>query len=244
MKKIFTSIIICAFVPFLNAQEVHYGFKLGGNISNLVGDYPSINDSELSADHKSKLGIHLGMFFEHEINDRFSIQPELLLSTQGNKYEIIESYFDDISNSNEKITNTQTTRLTYLNLPIMLKYRLADKFFVEFGPQIGYLVSAKAEFEYEDANFPEDNESVTINLLQDGTVDFFGETATFKSTINRLDFGLNLGGSYDITEKIFVQARYYYGLSRIDKSSTNNLDFSSWNLKNSVFQLSVAYRLK
>lgn len=242
MKKI-TILFLCAFFTFSFAQEINYGFKLGGNLSNLRGDYPTINDPEVSLSNKNKVGFHVGAFLEYEINDRFSVQPEFLLSTQGNVVEVVEAYFDDVSNQNERITNSQTTNLTYLNLPIMLKYHITEKFDVELGPQIGFVVGAKSKLGYEDANFPEDNESITINLLQDGTYNYLGETLEIRSSINRLDYGINLGASYDLTEKIFVQARYYLGLSTIDKNSTNNTDLSSWNLKNSVFQLSLAYKL-
>lgn len=243
MKKILTSTVIVIICSFSQAQEINYGFKLGGNLSNLVGDYPEDTEPVITSDNKSKLGVNVGMFLEYEINNNFSFQPELLFSLQGNKYETKEEYFDDFTNQNEKVTLTQTTRLSYINLPLILKYHVTEKIDIEFGPQIGYLVGAKADFEYQDANFPEDNEEITIDLLNDGTYNFLGATIQWQEAINRFDYGLNLGASYDINENIFIQARYYYGLSTIDDNSTNGLDFSSWDLKNSVFQLSLAYKL-
>lgn len=243
MKTSLTLFLLCIISSISFAQEINYGFKLGGNLSNLVGDYPEDTNPEISSDNKSKLGVNVGVFLEYEINDDFSFQPELLLSTQGNTYEVVEKYFGDLTNQMEKTTITQNTKLTYINLPFLVKYHLNEKFDIEFGPQVGYLISAKADFDYKDANFPEDNESLTVDLLNDGTYNFFGQTVNFQEGVNRFDFGLNFGGAYAISETLFVQARYYYGLSTIDDSSTNNQDFSSWNLKNSVFQLSVGYRL-
>src|SRR5690606_10757405 len=129
---------------------------------------------------------------------------------------------------------TQNSKFTYINLPIILKYQLIDKLNIEFGPQVGFLVSAKADLEYEDHYDPSDNESVTIDLLKDGTYEFLGETLLVKKGMNQIDAGLNLGASYNLTNNLFVQGRYYRGLTKIDKNSTNGLDYSSFNLKNSI----------
>ena len=69
-----------------------------------------------------------------------------------------------------------------------------------------------------------------------------GTTIQSKASANRLDFSLNIGSSYDITEKIFLQGRYNLGLSTVDKNSTNGSSTNSWNMKNGVFQLSAGYR--
>ena len=74
------------------------------------------------------------------------------------------------------------------------------------------------------------------------TYTFGGSTFEYTGKLNRLDFSLNLGASYDITEKIFIQGRYNLGLSTVDKNSTNGTSTNSWNMKNGVFQLSAGYR--
>lgn len=228
---------------YTNAQEINYGFKAGGNLSNLLGDYPDIPDPEISTDTKSILGVNLGFFLEYSLSRNFSIQPEVLLSTQGNKFEIKEEYFGDLTNQIERASLTQTTNLTYVNLPVMFKYHISDKIDIEFGPQLGYLISAKADFDYEDENFPEDNESITLDLLSDGSATFLGDRIEWRGALSRLDYGLNIGVSYDFTYNLFAQARYYYGLSSIDDNSTFDLDFSSWDLNNSVIQISIGYKI-
>ncbi len=233
MKKIIlTSFMLCSVFAF--SQEIKFGAKVGVNLSNLNGDYPTGID-----EHNSKIGFHIGGFAEYEINDKFTLQPELLFSSQGNTYGYKDyygggSYYDGAD---------YNLKLNYLNLPVIVKYKIIEKLSIDFGPQIGYLMSAKTKIDVtEDSRDPSQNYSVEIDMLNDGTYNLGGTTILSKASANRLDFSLNLGASYDITEKILLQGRYNLGLSTVDKNSTNGTSTNSWNMKNSVFQLSVGYR--
>lgn len=241
MKNIiFTSLMLCSVLAF--SQEIKFGAKVGLNISRLRGNYPTAQQVDVDeVNNMSKIGFHIGGFAEYSINGKFSIQPELLISTQGG---ILEFKGDDYIDQTYlgTVSITQNNKLTYLNLPIMLKYKVLTKLSVEFGPQIGYLVSAKNKLEFKDSQYPQENESVEIDLLHDGSYISQGKIVQVQGRANRLDFGLNLGTSYDLTEKIFIQVRYNLGLSVLDKNSTAGANTNSWNSKNSVFQLSAGYR--
>lgn len=224
--------MLCSVFAF--SQDIKFGAKIGLNLSNLRGDYPAaINE------HNSKIGFHIGGFAQYGINDKFTLQPELLFSTQGNTYGY-KTYYGGGTYYDGAEYNL---KLNYLNLPIILKYKIIEKLSVEFGPQIGYLMSAKTKVDVtEDSRDPSQNYSVEIDMLNDGVYNFGGTTVQSKASANRLDFSLNLGASYDITEKIFIEGRYNLGLSKVDKNSTNGTATNSWNMKNSVFQLSAGYR--
>lgn len=106
-------IAIFAFA-FANAQYKDFGLKGGLNVSDL-------SNSEASA----LVGFHIGGFAEFMIMEKFALQPELLFSTQGAKYD------------------SGTLNLIYVNLPVMGKYSVTENFSIEAGPQIGFLISAK-----------------------------------------------------------------------------------------------------
>jgi long-subunit fatty acid transport protein len=233
MKKfILTSFMLCSVFAF--SQEVKFGAKVGLNSSNLKGDYPAaINE------HNSKIGFHIGAFAEFEIADKFSLQPELLYSTQGNTYGYKTYYGGGTYYEGAEYD----LKLNYLNLPVILKYKILEKLSIDFGPQIGFLVSAKTKIDVtEDSRDASQNYSVVIDMLNNGTYNVGGTTIQTKASANRLDFGLNIGGTFDITESTFFQARYNLGLSNVDKNSTNGTSTDSWNMKNGVFQLSAGYR--
>ncbi|MEZ0129910.1 porin family protein [Flavobacterium sp. LBUM151] len=115
-------------------------------------------------------------------------------------------------------TGDITFKLSYINVPVMFKYYVAEKFNIEAGPQIGFLTSAKT----------------TTKL--DG---FSGEhDMDVKDMFESIDFGLNLGAGYNFTEHFSVGARYNLGLSNIAKTESGD----NTKLHNSVFSLSVGYK--
>ncbi|WP_413511831.1 porin family protein [Myroides odoratus] len=125
MKKITLSLLaIFAFsgVTFAQTPDIKLGAKAGLNISTV---------SDLD-DSKSRTGFHVGALAEIFINEKFSVQPEILYSTQGAKSS-------NLGGLSYKLT------LDYLNIPIMAKYYVMDGLSVQAGPQIGFNVKAEME---------------------------------------------------------------------------------------------------
>ena len=170
MKKVLlTAVAVMAF-GLSNAQDVKFGAKAGLNMSNVTGD---VEGAEM------KVGFQVGGFAEIKISDKFAVQPELVFTSLGDKEDFMGT--------------TVTNNLNYIAIPVMAKYFVAEKFNIEAGPQIGFLMSAKAEAD--------------------------GESVDIKDALNSTDFGLNLGFGYDFTENIGVGLRYTAGLSNILKDS-------------------------
>jgi len=195
MKKIILSIVAILTFGFVNAQEkedMSFGIKGGLNISTIT----NVNDVGVSS--SSLIGFHVGVFGEFMVSDKFAIQPELLYSAQGIKLD-----FDG---------DKGDLKLDYINIPVMAKYYVAEAFSLEFGPQIGFLVSAKAK----SGGVSED--------VKD----------QFKST----DVSLGFGANYNFAEKFMLGARYNLGLTRLQK----DLFPGESESKNSVFQISLGYK--
>lgn len=187
---------------------MHFGAKAGVNFANISGDDTSGLDS--------RTAFHVGIVAEIEISEKFSFQPELLYSGQGFKesYSEFGASFEDVY------------KLDYLNIPLMAKYYVAEGFSVEAGPQVGFLLSAKDDWE---GNYGEVTES--------GSEDF-------KDFVKGIDFGLNLGVGYKMTSGLNFGARYNLGLSNFwDIPSDIDPGFGIADIKNqnAVFQLSVGY---
>ncbi|GAA4810445.1 porin family protein [Litoribaculum gwangyangense] len=130
MKKITQLMVVLTFCFMANAQDettyksqINFGIKGGMNFSLIVGDDTDNFDG--------KIGFHLGGVLEFPISEKFSLQPELLYSLQGDK-----STFDGMEIK---------FKLDYLNLPMMAKYYVTEGFSLEAGPQVGFLMSAEAE---------------------------------------------------------------------------------------------------
>jgi len=206
MKRKIYVVVALFILTSLQAQKAQFGLKGGLNIANA-----SLKGEELPKG-KSLTGFHIGLFTDIKISKKFSFQPELLYSTQGTQFNLDFFFGGDVYNVDAKL------RLGYINIPLMMKYYPEAKFYLEFGPQIGFLTSA--EFE--------------VSAL--GTTD----TQDFKDSMNSTDFGLNFGAGYEVSKKVVLSARYNLGLSNgFDTEPGDNSTF-----KNSVFSFSLGYKFQ
>jgi len=199
MRKllILTAIILFGFKS-VNAQDVNFGAKAGVNFASFLGDKDH-ND-------KTRTAFHVGLVAEFMISDDFSFQPELMYSAQGGSYENAqdgEGLYDG------------TLKNDYLNVPLMAKYYVAEGFSLEAGPQVGFLLSAKDD--WED--------------VQTGESD----TEDWKDFYKGIDFGVNFGVGYKLEGGLNFGARYNLGLSNIWDDSE---DFKT---QNGVIQVSLGY---
>lgn len=186
MKKIIlAAVLFLATSATIQAQLLKIGVKAGVNFANQTGD------ASFSGIDYSKDGItsyHAGLIAEVKLLEKFSIQPELLYSTQGATYKNAIGEFKN--------------ELGYLSIPVMAKIYVTKSLSLEVGPQASFLVSNKKEFDVQDPK-------------------------TF-------DFAINAGLGLKITEGIFIQGRYGFGLTEVSSKA---------DLKNSVFQLSAGIML-
>lgn len=205
MKKIiFTAAAVFAFA-FTNAQDVKFGLKGGLNLSNWTGDTEG-------ADLKSRVGFNAGAFTLIKLSEKVSLQPEVLYSAQGAKIDDFTVNVDGVN-----YTGDVNFNLSYINVPVMFKYYVAEKFNLEVGPQIGFLTSA---------------ESVTKLNGYSQT-----DTQDVKDSFEKVDFGVNFGAAYDFDTHFSAGVRYNAGLSNIAKTEPGD----DTKMHNSVLSLSLGY---
>lgn len=203
-KNILTFIVILSF-GIINAQETKYGAKIGLNIANRPAEVSS----------KALFGINVGGFAEFPVSEVFSIEPELLYSMQGNKI------YNSSNSGTSTFSSTGTTSLSYIILPVMLKYYIADKLSLEAGPQIGYLLSANSDRTTESS----------INGLNTSS----SISSSDKSGLRTIDLGINLGAGYKVSDKIYAGFRSYLGaVDTYDPSGP-------LAVKNTVFSFNLGY---
>jgi hypothetical protein len=121
MKNLILAILMLASTTAFS-QGFQFGLKAGANFSNFVGS-DDIDDLEKN----TYVGFHGGAFVAFLLGDHLALQPELLFSTQGTKFKY--------AGNETKYT------VSYINVPIMVKYRFTGGFFLEAGPQFGFKVN-------------------------------------------------------------------------------------------------------
>lgn len=194
MKKLFLGAAI-AVSSLSFAQQ--FGIKGGMNVSSV-----SENDA------KSKIGFYAGAFANVPVAKSFSIQPEILYTQYGAKHE----------ETTPGMTLSYTAKLDYIAVPVMFQYNATPEFFLEAGPEFGFLVSAKTK-----------SEAVVSGVKA-------SNTENIKSELNGFNFGLGLGAGYYFTKNIGITARYVAGFTDIAKDNSGDA------VKNNNFQVGLAYK--
>lgn len=170
----FLSFCIATFLIVTVHAQVVFGVKAGLNLSEYFGTGTS---------RTMIPGLHAGGFATISIMQKFALQPEVVFSTQGNKSR------DGIS--------TFTDNTNWIIVPILFKYyNNATGFFVETGPQIGFLVFIK-----------EDDMTVLGWKYR-----------------NSNDFSWVLGAGFLFLRDLGLDVRYNLGLTNITKLGSNNVD--------------------
>jgi hypothetical protein len=130
-KNLITICVILVACISANAQIFKLGIKGGINYANQTGTDITVNSTNYKTEAISNF--HIGLLAEVKLGDRFSIQPEVLYSTQGAKYDAIG------------VAKDFTNDIGYISIPVMAKINLNNTFSLEFGPQASFLMSKKNE---------------------------------------------------------------------------------------------------
>ena len=137
-------------------------------------------------EHGMKPSYQAGLVMEYKFSPKFAIAPEVVFASQGGKFKAIE-----MNRFGLDVSKNVTFNTNYINVPVMLKYYVSPAFSIDFGPQVGFNVYSKVSVEGYDKAYD----------LKDNT--------------KGVDFGLGLGGTYNLTENAFVQARYTMGMTKV-----------------------------
>lgn len=141
--------------------------KVGVNIANIT----DVNDAD------PRIGLAAGAEFEYGLTDNIGLSAGVLYSMQGVKTIIVDA--------------DCTSKLDYLNVPILANYYVAKGFAVKLGVQPGFKLSSKAKFKE-----PGGSKEVDV----DG--------------IKSVDLSIPVGLSYQYQNIVF-DARYNWGVTKI-----------------------------
>jgi hypothetical protein len=144
-------------------KQATYGIKAGINFAELWGD-----DALPESDRK--VGYSFGAYASYKLSKGLKLQPELIWSLQGEKSESSGRY-----------------KISYLNIPVMLKWT-EGRFYTELGMQLGLLTISTAE-------------SVPEELRLDN--------------FETIDFSINAGLGFEIAEDWSIGLRYCQGMTNI-----------------------------
>ena len=175
IKTIFFSGVVILFSSIAYSQSIRFG--IDPVIALSKGSYKP----DAGIDRRIFAGFDGGVLVEIGVTPKFMIQPEANYSIVG----------VELNNGIDEFT----IKHTYVNVPLLAKFNVANRFNLMAGPQMGFLLSSRSD--------PSSGEAATDIKDQ------------FKST----DFGLTFGAEYKFTPHTFLGTRYYLGVANISDNS-------------------------
>jgi hypothetical protein len=170
MKKVFViGLLVLGFNLHSNAQAK---LSLQGGLNQAREKYSGDGASlTLSA----RTSVNFGLNADFEGSDNFNLRSGLLYNGYGSK-----------SGGDGGVS-----KLDYLTIPILGRFKVADGFYAFAGPQIGLLLSAKSKYKDEIIDQKDAYKGTNISAL--------------------------LGAEYKFTDQLSLGASYNAGLSNIGK---------------------------
>lgn len=187
--------VLFALVSIVSYSQISWNAKVGMNMSNFTGDM----------DTDMKIGFNVGVGMEYQFSDIWSIQPSLMLSQKGGKYD----------KDGESIKYNPM----YLEIPVLAAARFAvtdnQNIVVKAGPYFAFGIAGKAKYEF-------DGETEKGDFFGDGDDQLGGK---------RFDCGIGVGVAYEIG-KFFVGLDGEFGFTNVvdfkadGVSNPKNMNFS------------------
>lgn len=217
MKNMMIALCMLTISYTANAQydpAFRFGIKAGANLSNINGSNdlslsPGGNAFDFRDNDNRSLGFAGGVFFR--FGQTFYIQPEILLSQKGGKFNVYE---DGVLNDGKV-----DLRFSNFDVPVLFGVRIAKLVRINVGPMASLRLNKNGK-------------------ISDSFDDVTGENsgAEFK---NRLAFGYQAGVGLDLG-RLSLDVRYEGNFTDIMKLQFKNATTASqFGKKSNLFQATL-----
>lgn len=228
MKKILFSLIAVFALVQVKAQDISIG-AIGGLNYSIISQKVDPEPAGFENDNAKGLGFFFGGFGEYKLQEGINLRAELQLSFRSTR---VKSETTEVEGGfSYEVKQDYTNRDNFLIIPILIDYEVNEMLSLQAGPSFGFLLGAKQK--------GESTSTTTIAGVTDTqTFNFDG-----SSTVGRkgFEFGIALGGMYNVAEGVDVGLRYTRAFS--DIATNTSFGGSTYKQKYNVFQVLVSYSL-
>lgn len=128
MKRNLLLVLMVCMAVVSQAQFIKIGPKVGANLLKIDGQ---------SFDKEYKFGYYVGGFAEIKLNDKVTIDPEVLFAQNQFKQS---SDFRDLYRSALNSNDSSDLKLQQLQIPLLFTYKIANVLALQAGPQYSILM--------------------------------------------------------------------------------------------------------
>lgn len=221
MKKIYVTLVCILTLASVSQAQIKYGIRAGVSSSSLsLNDAISIVQSDNTTQElklkaqDSKLGFHFGGFAQISIAG-FFVQPELLLSSTGGDVAV-----EDVLNNTKTIAKQRFLRM---DIPLIAGMKFGPAR-IGIGPVASFNLSSNDELK-----------NIIIDEVDGGN----SASEKFETATWALQAGVGL----DIFNKLVLDFKYEFGLSKLGKGITIDGKDYPFSQRNSQFIFSVGINL-
>ena len=218
MKKVLLLIPCLLLVVAATAQELRIGLRGGLNLANQSIESEELDAVNFDYDSEGRIAWQAGLVIDAAITDMFAIQPALLLSSKGHRFEENNALFD---------LDTRA-RLLYVHVPVPVLVRVGVGDLAVFGglgPYFSFGVGGSLDSEGDAGG---------IGFNEEGDIDWGGDVD--DDDFRRLDAGLVLTGGVEVLD-IQLALSYELGLTNIqpEGDSDNSVRNRVLSLTGTIF---------
>ncbi|MFK7787820.1 MAG: outer membrane beta-barrel protein [Crocinitomicaceae bacterium] len=228
MKYLLTlgALIACMFVYGQHMPDnKSFGIKASYNFS-----FPSFSatpNASLSSTTNPSFGA--GFYFRYDFNDRFSFQPELLISSRSGtvNYATVAEPTTAIT-----VTETSLSNLSQVTaeLPLYFKMRweLTALHRGHYKPNkmIGVVVGPRVLFNMASSRETYSSE-VTRLYNQESSLFVNGDKTSASDYYSTVTMGINVGVDFEVLDRLVLFANFYRGFISMNKSSQGFTSFDN-----------------
>jgi hypothetical protein len=202
------------------ARNIKFGVRAGLNVSDWSGEAAQalIATSQLSNAALAKdtrTGFHAGLYATILMGKHFAIEPGVLYSQKG------VTALGTVPMEQGEVINLQqgsaTARMSYIDVPVLLKAYVTKGFYLYAGPQASYLAKGNVHVTSGNAEASAYQKDIDV-----------------KDQFRSLDLGVVGGLGYQFHNGLGLSAGYDYGLSSLDNSNR-------YDSQNRVFKASASF---
>jgi hypothetical protein len=170
-----------------------------------------------------------GVFYQHYFSKRWSLYSAIQYQARNaiGTSKVISTTTNYNFGKELNTLRIQNRTLNYLELPILVNYRLSSAMHIVAGASLAYVVNGSSEIHHDFSN------------------EFETWTKTERSFghlegVNRFDAAIQAGVEYEFTQKLAIGGLLHYGLVNVLDNAHFNKTLNDQNL---MFRVSAKYHL-